>query len=102
MLFIIYNIIILYFILIFSLETPALGALLSTIFISLLSLLQEFPQEVLKLFHYLVVERQDDLCQYFKELYFIPGDVPDLKEVYNTIHKHTEKCGYVKILIHMV
>ncbi|XP_049801396.1 serine/threonine-protein kinase ATR [Schistocerca nitens] len=72
------------------LDAAALGALLSTVFISLLPLLDTLPQEVLTIFRYLIIERQDDLWQSFRDLYFVP-DRKDLKFVHEAVKKFSNR-----------
>ena len=48
-----------------------LGPLLSTIFVSLLPLLDDFTVEIGRIFSFLIIENNEVLQPFFKELYFV-------------------------------
>jgi hypothetical protein len=52
-------------------EVFYLGPLLSTIFVSLLPLLDDFTVEIGSIFTFLIIENGEILQQFFKELYFV-------------------------------
>lgn len=65
-------------------DVDTLGSLLSTVFVSILPLLQMFPRKVNAIYRYLIVENNDKLKDYIEDLYFlidIPKVDSDLKNV---------------------
>jgi hypothetical protein len=60
--------ILLTFISFFSVEVIHLGPLLSTIFVSLLPLLDDFTVQIGSIFSFLIIENSEILQQFFKEL----------------------------------
>ncbi|XP_023240203.1 serine/threonine-protein kinase ATR-like [Centruroides sculpturatus] len=73
-----------------NVELSSLGTLLNQILATLLPLLKLDPQGVSEIFHFLIVENQIQLNQYFYDLYFIP-DLPELNEVNTVLKEYTEK-----------
>ncbi|GLH15962.1 Serine/threonine-protein kinase ATM [Gryllus bimaculatus] len=81
-----------------SLDDTSLGPLLSTVFASLLPLLETYPKEVASVFEYIVVEKMEDLWPYFKELYFVP-EHPALHDIFSII-KSSSKSTHAKTSVY--
>jgi hypothetical protein len=72
-------------------EVIHLGPLLSTIFVSLLPLLDDFSVEIGSIFTFLIIENSETLQQFFKELYFVePSEtiVDIYKEIQDVINEN--------------
>jgi hypothetical protein len=72
-------------------EVIHLGPLLSTIFVSLLPLLDDFAVEIGSIFTFLIIENSEILQQFFKELYFIEPSEPIIdiyKEIQGIINEN--------------
>lgn len=65
-------------------EVIHLGPLLSTIFVSLLPLLDDFTIEIGSIFAFLIIENSEILQQFFKELYFVEPREPII-DIYREI-----------------
>jgi hypothetical protein len=75
----------------FSVEVIHLGPLLSTIFVSLLPLLDDFSVEIGSIFTFLIIENSETLQQFFKELYFVEQSeaiVDIYKEIQDVINEN--------------
>ena len=77
---------------IFSVEVIHLGPLLSTIFVSLLPLLDDFTVDIGRIFSFLIIENNEVLQQFFKELYFVePNET--IVDIYNEIRAVINENG---------
>lgn len=65
-------------------EVIHLGPLLSTIFVSLLPLLDDFAVEIGSIFAFLIVQNSEILQHFFKELYFVEPSEPII-DIYREI-----------------
>ncbi|RZF41501.1 hypothetical protein LSTR_LSTR000215 [Laodelphax striatellus] len=73
-----------------SVDLKALAPLMSTIFISLLPLLENFSKIVGRIFHFLVIENHDEVSSHIHELSFVPNH-ESIQEVYEVIQKKIEE-----------
>ncbi|XP_033634079.1 serine/threonine-protein kinase ATR-like [Asterias rubens] len=72
-----------------SVEPSALGPMISQVIVTLLPLLHQLPEQVAKIYNYLIVENRDSYSEHFHELYFMP-DIPELIEVNSVLKEHRE------------
>lgn len=70
----------------FVLNVTTLGPLLSTIFVSLLPLLENYPVQISSVFHILVVDNISAVSGHLAELYFVP-DTPATHEIYTLVQE---------------
>ncbi|XP_071453339.1 serine/threonine-protein kinase ATR [Hetaerina americana] len=72
-----------------NVELISLGNMLSQIFISLLPLMHKFPEKIVAIFRYMVVQNEDILGPYLHDLYFVPNH-KEMSDVYNIIQNHID------------
>jgi hypothetical protein len=87
----IYKVVLIIHVCYFSVEVIHLGPLLSTIFVSLLPLLDDFSVEIGSIFTFLIIENGETLQQFFKELYFVEESeaIVDIhKEIQDVINEN--------------
>lgn len=72
-----------------------IGPLLSTIFVSLLPLLDQYPEEISSVFKILVLNNQESVAEYLADLYFLP-DTPTTHQIYTLVQKELEQLRYHK------
>lgn len=66
----------------------ALGPMLSTIFVSLMPLIDIYPNKIANMFYFMVKENELHLKNHIAELYFLKQH-PANPIVFNIIHKYT-------------
>jgi len=77
---------------VFSVEVIHLGPLLSTIFVCLLPLLDDFTVEIGRIFSFLIIENNEVVQPFFKELYFVePNEA--IADIYNEIQAVINENG---------
>ncbi|XP_038072304.1 serine/threonine-protein kinase ATR-like [Patiria miniata] len=72
-----------------SVEPSSLGPMISQVIVTLLPLLHQLPEQVAKIYNFLIVENRDTFSQHFHELYFMP-DLAELNEVNSVLKEHRE------------
>ncbi|XP_022100883.1 serine/threonine-protein kinase ATR-like [Acanthaster planci] len=72
-----------------SVEPSSLGPMISQVIVTLLPLLHQLPEQVAKIYNFLIVENRDAFSQHFHELYFMP-DLAELTEVNSVLKEHRE------------
>lgn len=83
---------------IFSVHVEALGPMLSTIFVSLIPLLDIYPNKIANMFYFLVKENEQYLKNHIAELYFLDPH-PANPIVFNIVQKYTKNVLYVFNLV---
>lgn len=76
----------------------ALGPMLSTIFVSLIPLLDIYPNKIANMFYFLVKENEQYLKNHIAELYFLDPH-PANSIVFNIVQKYTKNVLYVFNLV---
>jgi len=72
----------------------ALGPMLSTIFVSLMPLIDIYPNKVANMFYFMVKENQQHLKNYIAELYFLDPHLAN-PIVFNIVQQYTKNVLYV-------
>lgn len=76
----------------------ALGPMLSTIFVSLMPLIDVYPNKIANMFYFMVKENEQYLKNHIAELYFL--DVhPANPIVFNIVQQYTKHVLYVSNLV---
>jgi len=73
-----------------------LGPMLSSIFVSLVPLIDIYPNKVANMFYFMVKENEKYLENHIAELYFLDPH-PSNPIVYNIVQKYTKNVLYVLI-----
>jgi len=73
-----------------------LGPMLSSIFVSLVPLIDIYPNKVANMFYFMVKENKKYLKNHIAELYFLDPH-PANPIVYNIVQEHTKNVLYVLI-----
>lgn len=82
----------------YSVHMEALGPMLSTIFVSLIPLIDIYPNKVANMFYFMVKENEQHLKSNITELYFLDSH-PANPIVFNIVQQYTKDVLYVLNLI---
>lgn len=78
----------------YSVHMEALGPMLSTIFVSLMPLIDVYPNKVANMFYFMVKENEKYFKNNIAELYFLDQH-PANSVVYNIVQQYTKVVLYV-------
>lgn len=77
----------------FSIDTKELKPLLPTICVSLISLVKMYPEKIIAMLKFLIIECNEDNSDHIAELFFIDDiEIPD--EISNIIKAHILQARY--------
>lgn len=79
----------------------ALGPMLSTIFVSLMPLIDIYPNKIANMFYFMVKENERHLKNHIAELYFLDPH-PANPIVFNIVQQYTKNVLYVFGLIYIL
>lgn len=85
----------------FSVHMEVLGPMLSSIFVSLVPLIDIYPNKVANMFYFMVKENEQHLRNHIAELYFLEPH-PANPIVFKIIQKYTKNVLYVFIFFNML
>lgn len=79
----------------------ALGPMLSTIFVSLMPLIDIYPNKIANIFYFIVKENERHLKNHIAELYFLEPH-PANPLVFDVVQQYTKDVLYVFLLIFII
>uniref|UniRef100_A0A8D9BTK4 non-specific serine/threonine protein kinase n=2 Tax=Cacopsylla melanoneura TaxID=428564 RepID=A0A8D9BTK4_9HEMI len=79
-----------------SVDAACLGPMLSTIFVSLLPLLDSYVHEVSDLFHYIIVTNEMMISSHIQELYFLPYTT-EIATVHEIVQKYVNTMNSLSL-----